>query len=1261
MNITTMNIRLLVLVSLFLSSLLIAEPPEKVSRIKIYIPDRTSLEQVWSSGIDYCGMSGKVGDWMEFVAGRFEREKLTEMGVGFEVVIDDMAKFEESRLTKEPVNALGFGYGSMGGYYTYAEVGRQLDTMKLQYPSLITTKASMGTTIEGRSMWFVKISDNPDTEEGEPEVLYTALHHAREPEGMMTVMYYMWWLLQNYGTNDEATYLVNNRQMYFIPVMNADGYVYNQTTNPSGGGMWRKNRKNNGDGTYGVDPNRNYGPYYMWNASNGGSSTTTSSETYRGTAPFSEPENAAIDVFMRAHNFKTVFNYHTYGNYLIYPYGYTSSENSDSLIYREWAYDMTADNHYTNGTDQQTVNYSTRGNSDDYMFGDTSLGKARTFAMTPEVGTSGFWPSTGEIFPLAQQNLRQNKELSYLAGSYSSLKNYSVIDEGGNGFFDRGEAFSLLLNIKNKGLKTAQGLNVNIAASDASVQFLSSTIVVDSIPKQVTTPVTFTGNVIGTAVTGVPFWLYITQTDGDGFLKRDTIKMFLGTPATLLADSASSGTGNWTTGSGWGVTTTSHSAPNAFTDSPSGNYLANANNSLTLNSQINLVSYQYSQLKFWTKWAIEPSWDFATVEISTNNGSSWATLKTKLSHSGSGRATSQPTTAWGFESYTPGLTWVEQDADLSSYSGSQIKIRFRVAADGGEQRDGFYVDDIRLFGWNPNYDTAAASTPALNYPPNDSLNIPRRPTLRWYSSSAALSYRLQVASDVDFTSNVFDDSTLTDTVKMLQPLNYNTQYWWRVWAKNNVGASDFTDAWTFTTIVAPPALPTLVFPANAQQLLPLTTTLTWNTASGAASYIIQLASDTNFTSLLIDDSTLTDTSKEVSGLNLDSKYFWRVKAVNIGGTSMFSEIRSFSTLGTPPAATLLVEPENGSTYLPSTLQFEWNSAVDATRYHLQIATDSLFTSIVFDDTTITQTSTIVGPLGDEVTYFWRVRSLNDFGASEWTSGWNFTTGTKTILVSVNHRWNLLSVPLAVPDYRKSTLFGSSTSSAFAFEGAYVEKETLANGVGYWMKFNGAQNVGVVGNTHQYQSIPVSEGWNLVGSISDPLSVNMITSNPGGIVTSEFYEYTSGYSITNTIQPGKGYWVKVNQAGTLILSSLVNSYLSLGKIKIVAMNELPPPPPEGDGNTPETRNHKPETFSLEQNYPNPFNPTTVISFQLPVSGYVTLKIYNMLGEEVSSVVEGNVEAGYKSVEWDASNLSSGVYTYRLVTGEFHSSKTMMLMK
>ena len=83
--------------------------------------------------------------------------------------------------------------------------------MYANYPNLITQKFSIGTTIEGKQIWAVKISDNPNVNENEPAVGFDALTHAREPQSMMTLIYFMYYLLENYGTNPEVTYLVNNR------------------------------------------------------------------------------------------------------------------------------------------------------------------------------------------------------------------------------------------------------------------------------------------------------------------------------------------------------------------------------------------------------------------------------------------------------------------------------------------------------------------------------------------------------------------------------------------------------------------------------------------------------------------------------------------------------------------------------------------------------------------------------------------------------------------------------------------------------------------------------------------------------------------------------------------------------------------------------------------------------------------------------------------------------------------------------------------
>ncbi|MDB5227024.1 MAG: Por secretion system C-terminal sorting protein, partial [Bacteroidota bacterium] len=135
-----------------------------------------------------------------------------------------------------------FAYGSMGGYLTYAEVVAKLDELRTLYPDLISVKQSIGKSTEGRDLWVVKISNNPDNDENKPKVFYNALTHAREPAGMMQMIYYMCYILQNYNTNPEIKHLVDNRELYFEPVVNPDGYEYNRSLSATGGGMWRKNR-----------------------------------------------------------------------------------------------------------------------------------------------------------------------------------------------------------------------------------------------------------------------------------------------------------------------------------------------------------------------------------------------------------------------------------------------------------------------------------------------------------------------------------------------------------------------------------------------------------------------------------------------------------------------------------------------------------------------------------------------------------------------------------------------------------------------------------------------------------------------------------------------------------------------------------------------------------------------------------------------------------------------------------------------------------
>ncbi|MDI6767056.1 MAG: SdrD B-like domain-containing protein [Bacteroidota bacterium] len=241
----------------------------------------------------------------------------------------------------------------------------------------------------------------------------------------------------------------------------------------------------------------------------------------------------------------------------------------------------------------------------------------------------------------------------------------------------------------------------------------------------------------------------------------------------------------------------------------------------------------------------------------------------------------------------------------------------------------------------------------------------------------------------------------------------------------------------------------------------------------------------------------------------------------------------------------------------------------------------------------------------------------------------------------NSRWNMISNPLKVSNNRKSNLFPTAISDAYSFNQMYVISDSLYNGIGYWLKFGSQQSINITGFARAEDTVTVKEGWNMIGSISTPMDVRQIISIPPGIVTSNFFGYNGMYEITDKINPGKGYWVKVNQDGELILS--INNVSSLAnRIKIIPTLESPPSPPRENGEL----NAIPKEYTLEHNYPNPFNPVTTLKYGLPLTSNVKLKIYNTLGQLVAVLVDEIQEAGYQSVNWNESNKTSGVYFYRL---------------
>jgi PKD repeat protein len=671
------------------------------SRVKVFA-DALELKRLGDLGVTVDHGIFKEGTFFISDFSNLEIAIMNENNFDYEVLIEDVQAYYIEHMSDpsgyvpknatcaggaggssgfNPVTPTNFNQGTMGGYLKYNEMLAELDQMASLYPNLITAKSPISTFLsrENRPIYHVRMSDNPNTDEStETKVLYTAIHHAREPMSLMETIFFMWYMLENYNTNDEVKYILDNMQLYFVPCINVDGYLYNESTNPNGGGMWRKNRRNNGGGVYGVDLNRNYS--YGWGTT--GTSTNTSNETYCGTAAFSEPEVQAIRWLVQNNNFITAFNAHTYAEDLLFPIGTTTNEFAPHHDYfQAETSHMVEYNGY--GAIKSSALYPASGDSDDYMYKmDIGVAEKDTvFAHTPEVGTA-FWQPASEIVATCKDMMFPNLVLAHISRKYLVVKDADA---------------SSVATLTGSFSHSAQRLGRENGPVTVSIEPLLNV-------QSVGAPVVYNVPIMTTTSGAISYVLnpsiqfgdeirYILKTDNGMWVKRDTIVKTYGALTVQILEDGNNA--NWT--GTWGTTTSTFVSPTkSYTDSPTGNYGNNiSSKTYTYVPTIDLTNASAAAITYYAKWNIEADYDYVQFQVSTNGGTTWIGQCGNYTVPGTNANGSvQPNNQPVYEGVQS--NWVLEEISLSDYLGQVIKVRFKLGTDNGTTGDGFYFDDFKI-------------------------------------------------------------------------------------------------------------------------------------------------------------------------------------------------------------------------------------------------------------------------------------------------------------------------------------------------------------------------------------------------------------------------------------------------------------------------------------------------------------------------------------------------------------------------------------
>lgn len=621
-------------------------------------------------------------------------------------------------------------------------------------------------------------------------------------------------------------------------------------------------------------------------------------------------------------------------------------------------------------------------------------------------------------------------------------------------------------------------------------------------------------------------------------------------------------------------------------------------------------------------------------------------------------------------------TWTTRTSATNSIyiSGLQknTSYEFQVQAVYDNCNSSFsYIKSFKTPQHNP---TSTIAVPSLVSPANNAVNVSITTTLSWNSVSSAQVYTIQYSENSDF-SYVNYQKTSGGT-SFVSRLRFNMQYYWRVRAETSDIIGNWSEVRTFTTGTGTLNPPVLMLPLNNAQnvIVEPTVTLFWDPGTESRGNILQYSVNSDMTDAIVPNSNY------LKGLEPGTKYYWRVKATNNDISSEWSEIWNFTSDDGKLSVPALSSPANNFVDVTINPTLNWNSVANATGYTIQYSFNSNMSDPI--QNTSSSTSKSLSGLNYETQYYWRVKATNGDIESDWSDVWNFTTRSNTLdaptlsspannalNVDINPALNWNSVANATEytlqysindDLTDAVSFTTSnlsqSISSLNYETSYywrvkaTNNDTESEWSEIW-KFTtrsdalDAPTLSSPANNSQNISRSPTLSWN---SVNDATSYNLHYST-----SSNFSTYTQVTGITNTSQQISGlskrttyYWrVNAKNDNTTSAWSATWQFKTSNNGKLSAENDYT----EAD-----------EIVNF-QSYPNPFTDETTIEFTLQNLSEVSVKIYNLQGNLVGTLLNGSVNAGTQTLNFRNENLPSGEYNIVLTVGSEQFIHKVMKVK